>query len=181
MRMRKPRVLQDGAVYHVTARANRREPILDPSAVKELFLEVVARAKRKYDFRLGNFCVMGNHVHFIIRPGAGECLSSIMRWILGVFAMAYNRLRGLSGHVWGQRFYSRVVSGFFDYVRMYSYLDRNPVAAGLVPNGREWRFGGLWHDRAGCRRVVGAPPEWILLLFPEHESLALPLLPKTRS
>lgn len=174
-------MLQADAVYHVTARANRREPILDPPAVKELFLDVVARAKRKYDFRLSNFCVMGNHVHFIIRPGAGECLSSIMRWVLGVFAMAYNRLRGLTGHVWGQRFFSRILSGFFDYLRLYSYLDRNPVAAGLVSDGRSWRFGGLWHDRAGCRRLLCAPPGWILLLFPEHETLALPLLPKARS
>src|SRR5512133_313133 len=100
--MRRPRELRTGARYHVTARANRKEMILDSIAMKELFLSVVKRAKKKYDFRLENFCVMGNHFHFIIRPGQGTSLSAIMRWILSVFAMAYNKIMGLTGHVWGE-------------------------------------------------------------------------------
>jgi putative transposase len=86
--MRLPRELKEGARYHVTARANRKEMILDTSSMKELFLSVVKRAKRKYDFRLENFCLMGNHFHLVVQPGRGESLSTIMRWILSVFAMA---------------------------------------------------------------------------------------------
>src|SRR5512145_89083 len=107
--MRRPRELQADARYHVTARANRKEMILDTSAMKELFLSVVKRAKEKYDFRLENFCIMGNHVHFLIQPGRGESLSAIMRWILSVFAMAYNKIRCMTGHVWGCRFFSRII------------------------------------------------------------------------
>jgi putative transposase len=70
----------------VTARANRKEMILDTNAMKELFLSVVKRAKEKYDFRLENFYIMGNH--FIIQPIRGESLSAIMQWILSVSAMA---------------------------------------------------------------------------------------------
>jgi hypothetical protein len=32
-----------------------------------------------------------------------------MRWILSVIAMTYNKINGLSGHVWGGRFFSRIV------------------------------------------------------------------------
>jgi len=46
--MRKPRELRTGARYHVTARANRKEMILDTSAMKELFLSVVKRAKPEW-------------------------------------------------------------------------------------------------------------------------------------
>ena len=53
--MRKSRILQDGARYHVIARANRKEMILDSGAMKDLFLETVARAKQKYDFKIENF------------------------------------------------------------------------------------------------------------------------------
>ena len=55
MSVRQPRELQDGARYHVTARANRKEMILDKGPMKELFLSVVRRAKTKYDFRIENF------------------------------------------------------------------------------------------------------------------------------
>ena len=87
--MRKPRELREGARYHVTARANRKEMILDSGAYKELFLSVLKRAKARYSFRIENFTIMGNHFHLVIVPGKGESLSSIMQWIMSVFAMAF--------------------------------------------------------------------------------------------
>jgi len=171
--MRKPRELLDGARYHVTARANRKEMILDASAMKELFLSVVKRAKAKYDFRLENFCLMGNHFHFVIRPGKGGSLSAIMRWILSVFAMAYNKIRGFTGHVWGCRFFSRIIASLRELLQAFEYIDDNPVKANLVADRREWLWGGLWHDRTGCRGVVEAPAAWLLPLIPEHWRLLL--------
>ena len=127
-----------GARYHVTARANRKEMILDTSAMKELFLSVVKRAKLKYDFRIENFCIMGDHFHFVIRPGKGESLSAIMRWIMSVFAMAYNKIRGFTGHVWGCRFFSRIISGLRELVQVFEYIDENPVRASQVADRRDW-------------------------------------------
>jgi len=166
--MRKPRELQEGARYHVTARANRKEMIFDAGPMKELFLSTVKRAKLKYNFRIENFCIMGNHFHFVIRPGRGANLSAIMRWILSVFAMAYNKIRGLTGHVWGCRFFSRIISGLRELVQVFEYIDNNPVKASQVEDRREWRYGGLWHDRRGSREILDEMPIWLRLLFPEH-------------
>ena len=98
-------MLRDGARYHVIARANRKEMILDSGVMKGLFLETVARAKQKYKFRVENFCIMGNHFHMIVQPLHGESLSAIMRWIMSVFAMKWNRIHHVTGHVWGNRFF----------------------------------------------------------------------------
>jgi putative transposase len=171
--MRKPRELCEGARYHVTSRANRQEMILDPEETKELFLSVVRRAKRKYSFRLENFCIMGTHFHFVIQPGKGECLSSIMRWILSVFAMAYNRARRITGHVWGQRFFSRIIACLRELVDLFDYIDANPVRANLVSDRRDWRFGGLWHDRCASQRLTEEPQGWMLLVFPGRARLML--------
>jgi putative transposase len=171
--MRKPRELLEGARYHVTARANRKEMILDTSAMKELFLSVVKRAKGKYDFRLENFCVMGNHFHFVIQPGRGENLSAIMRWILSVFAITYNKIMCVTGHVWGSRFFSRIIVSLRELVQVFEYIDDNPVRASQVDDRRQWRWGGLWHDRTGCRDIVEVPADWRRSLFPEREQLLL--------
>jgi REP element-mobilizing transposase RayT len=171
--MRQPRQLAAGARYHVTARANRKEMILDSSAMKEFFLFVLKRAKAKYDFRLENFCIMGNHFHFIIQPQKGESLSDIMRWILSVFAMGYNRKKGVTGHVWGSRFFSRIIASLRDFMQVFEYMDENPVKASQVADRREWRYGGLGHYRSGCRDIVGDRPEWMRLLFPAHGILLL--------
>jgi len=171
--MRKPRELEESARYHVTARANRKEMILDNGAMKELFLSVVKRAKAKYDFRLGNFCIMGNHFHFVIQPGEGESLSAIMRWILSVFAMAYNKIRGFMGHVWGCRFFSRIIGSLRELLQAFEYIDDNPVKANQVKDRRGWCWGGLWHNRTGCRDVVEMPSAWLLPLVPEHRLFLL--------
>jgi putative transposase len=167
--MRQPRKLLDGARYHVTARVNRKEMILDDSHIKELFLSVVKRAKRKYAFRIENFCIMGNHVHFILLPLQGECLSAIMRWILSVFAMTFNRIKGYTGHVWGGRFYSRIIASLRDFIEVFDYIDENPARACLPVKGRSWRYGGLGHHRHACHEILEDPPTWLLTLFPNHE------------
>jgi hypothetical protein len=67
--MRKPRILVEGAWYHVSARVNRGEFCLDHDAVRDLFLAILARAKRRYRFRVIDSCVMGNHAHPLMQPG----------------------------------------------------------------------------------------------------------------
>ena len=64
--MRKLRQLRKRAHYHVIARTNRRELIMEDKEFKSLFLSVMKEAKKKYDFKVINFCIMGNHVHLII-------------------------------------------------------------------------------------------------------------------
>lgn len=171
--MRKPRELQEGAVYHVTARANRKEMIFDNKGMKDLFLEVLVRAREKYRFRIDNFCVMGNHIHLMIRPGEKESLSRIMQWILSVFAMAYNRVFGYTGHVWGCRFFSRIMASFQQFVKIFEYIDRNPVEANQVEEASNWHYGGLWHDCHGVRGIVDGLEEYIALAFPGRGLLLL--------
>lgn len=166
--MRKPRDLRSGARYHVGARVNRKELILDSICMKTLFLNVIKRAKRRYSFRVENFCVMGNHYHLIIQPLNGANLSRIMQWIMSVFAMSYNKSRQLTGHVWNERFFSRIIGNIREYLQTFSYIDENPVKACLVAVKWRWAFGGLDHHRRGCRDVVDPLPAWGIWLFPEH-------------
>jgi putative transposase len=155
--MRMPRLLREGACYHVYARANRQEMIFASDEVKELFLSVLMKAKVKFDFRVENFCIMGNHVHFILRPGFGESLSSIMKWLLGVFAIHYNKLFHLTGHVWGERFHSRIIETMRDYLAVFVYIDENPVVARLVERTDDWLFGRFHLRERGAEWLLACP------------------------
>jgi putative transposase len=110
-----------------------------------LFLSFVEKAKRKFHFRLWDFCIMGNHIHFLIKPGKEGDLSEIMQWIKCNFAKAWNKKQGRTGHVWGERFYSRIIDGMADFLRVREYIEENPVKAGLVERAAEWVFGSLYH------------------------------------
>jgi putative transposase len=118
--------------------------LLEPQ-FKKLFLSFVERAKRKFHFRLRDFCIMENHIHFSIKPGKTGNLSKIMQWIKCNFAKAWNKMNGRTEYVWGERFYSRIISGITDFLRVREYIAENPVRAGLVEQAAEWMFGSLYH------------------------------------
>ena len=102
--MRKPRILCEGATYHVVAKINRGEDALEADDMKRLFMMVIKRAKKKYMFSIKNFVIMDNHAHFLIEPKENENLSRIMQWVLSVFAIYYNKIHKLTGHLWRFRF-----------------------------------------------------------------------------
>ncbi len=158
MCMRQARLLKNGVLYHVTARVNHKEKLLDRKNGRELFLAVLAQAKRKFSFTIQNFVVLDNHFHLLIRPGTGESLSRIMQWVMGVFAMRLNRLLGLWGHVWGDRFRSWIVEDPLALGKVSRYIDQNAVAAGLVKKPSDWQSSAAFHWKAGIRLIVGPQP-----------------------
>jgi putative transposase len=155
MRMR--RILIVGAAYHVTARINRKEACLTADSVKSLFLSTLAGAKKKYDFTVENFVIMQNHIHLLIVPHHTGTLPEIMRWLLGNFARKYNKLFGLSGHLWGDRYYSRPIIALNDYLNVTQYIDENPVKSNLVKESIEWRWNGLSHRNIGITCIISMP------------------------
>jgi REP element-mobilizing transposase RayT len=164
--MRRTRHLQEGARYHVIARANRRELILNSPEIKQLFIDIVKRAKEKYRFSVINFCIMGNHVHFIIQPLKGESISRIMQWILSVFAIRFNKIFNYIGHVWHDRFKSFILWSLNQFLRTFLYIAENPVKAGLARNADDFPYNGIWFLKRGIFTVLEPPDVVLKLMLP---------------
>ncbi|MEI8093288.1 MAG: transposase [Spirochaetales bacterium] len=171
--MRKPRIIQDGAKYHVTARANHQKLLMEHDTVKQMFLDVLARAHEKFDFHLDNFVIMGNHFHLILQPKGASTLANIMKWILQTFAIRYNKANGLWGHFWGGRFFSWIIPNFVEFLRVFAYVDNNPVRAELVSTPEQWKWGGVGLRRTGPPSWLAPLPAWLQGLFPSHRLLTL--------
>jgi putative transposase len=108
---------------------------------------------------------MGNHIHLIIHPDRGESLSRIMQWILSVFAMAWNRKHHISGHVWGERFFSKIMDSTSEFLETFVYVTLNPAKAQIIGRIDEWEFGGLWHFIRGDRDILDKLPGSIAFLY----------------
>ena len=72
-----------GAIYHVTSRGDRREPIFEDDEDRDVFLVVVAQAMERFDAVALAYCLMDNHYHLIIRTRRGN-LSRLMQQLNGV-------------------------------------------------------------------------------------------------
>jgi len=150
------RDLRKGAIYHVSATANRGELIFKNKAMKNLFLDFLIKAKNKFGFSIAHFCIMGNHIHLVIRPNDNThySLSKSIQWLLGNFSKAWNKAHRLKGHLWRARFFSRVIESDADFRNIMKYLNENPVKAGLVKRAEDWEYCGLRHFLTGNQDLL---------------------------
>jgi hypothetical protein len=100
----------------------------------------------------------------MITPGKGEKLSKIMQWILSVFAVQYNKRFGYQGHVWYDRFKSKILDGLSDFLHTFRYIAENPVRAGMAKRPWEHYFNGISNIRKKDYRIVEEPDPVLKLL-----------------
>lgn len=156
--MRKPRKLQEGVSYHIISRANRKELILSSPEIKEMLLQVIREAKIKYSFQIKNFCIMSNHLHLIFKPMNYKELSRIMQWILSVFAKRFNKHFHYQGHVWYDRFKSKIIKSYIQYVKTFIYIANNPVRAKIVKDVVSYEYNGISFLYKGILDILERPP-----------------------
>jgi REP element-mobilizing transposase RayT len=144
-----------GAVYHVTSRGDRREPIYVDDEDREAHLAVIARAMDRFDARVLAYCLMGNHYHLLVQTRQAN-LSQLMRQVNGVYTQVFNRRHGQGGHLFQGRFKAILVDGDAYLATLCRYVERNPVAVCLVAAARDWPW-------SSCQAHLGevAAPSWL--------------------
>ena len=85
-----------GALYHVTARGDRREPIHEDQTDREPFLGLLGKVVQELNWLCYAYCLMSNHYHWLIETPEGNLLKG-MRQLNGVYTQAYNRRHGQVG------------------------------------------------------------------------------------
>ena len=126
-----------GAVYHVTSRGDRREPIYRDDEDRLTHLDVIAQAMDRFDAQVLAYCLMGNHYHLVLHTRSAN-LSRLMRHVNGVFTQAFNRRHRVTGHLFQGRFKAILVDRDAYLLALCRYVERNPVAAGLVSTAADW-------------------------------------------
>lgn len=85
------------------------------------------------------WCLMPNHVHWLLVPSEREGLSDAMREAHRLYALRLNRRKGWRGHLWENRFWSYVMSSD-RLMNCARYIEQNPVRARLVANAEDWSW-----------------------------------------
>ena len=109
--MRQTRKLARGVWYEVRSGINNREHLLRKPWAMALFFRVFEETMLRFPFEVRGLRVEANRISFYIKPEDGLALPRIMQWMKEVFARRYNELTGRSGHIWGDRYWSRILEG----------------------------------------------------------------------
>lgn len=76
----------EGALYHVTSRGDRREPIFEDDEDRREWLNVLAEALDRFQATAYAYCLTGNHYHVVLRTHRPN-LSRPMRHVNGVYTL----------------------------------------------------------------------------------------------
>jgi REP element-mobilizing transposase RayT len=144
-----------GAIYHVTARGDRREAIYQDDDDRLAQLEVIAQAMDRFGAQVLAYCLMTNHYHLVLHTRQGN-LSRLMRHVNGVYTQRHNHRHGLVGHLLQGRFKSILVDRDAYLLALCRYVERNPVAAGMVQGAGEWPWSNYRAHVGQC-----ATPGWL--------------------
>jgi REP element-mobilizing transposase RayT len=109
--MRKHRFLVQNAWYEVRTAINNRKPLFRRWQAIAIFCQVFGEARNHFAFELRGFRLEEEWLSFYIKPADGLRLPAIMQWLKQTFAVRFNRCTERTGHIWGDRYWSRVVEG----------------------------------------------------------------------
>jgi hypothetical protein len=95
----------------VRTAVNNREPLFRRRQAIAIFCRVFGEARERFAFELRGFRLEEEWLSFFIKPADGLHLPAIMQWVKQTFAVRFNLSEDRTGHVWGDRYWSRVLEG----------------------------------------------------------------------
>ena len=134
---RLPRLTIPGIPYHVTQRGNRRQLVFFEEADRRRYLLLLAEQARRYGLEIWAYCLMDNHVHLIVLPRRTESLTRAIGETHRRYTRMVNFREGWRGYLWQGRFGS-VAMDETHLIAAVRYVERNPVAAGLVGRAEDY-------------------------------------------
>jgi putative transposase len=88
---------------------------------------------------LNAFVIMANHVHLPAVPDV--LLRKLTKSLKGITAKRANAMLAFTGRpFWQEESYDRLVRNEQEFESIRTYIERNPVRAGLVKDAREYRW-----------------------------------------
>jgi putative transposase len=123
--------------HHVTQRGNRRVNVFFDPQDRLKYLSLLERYAGRDGTRIWAYCLMDNHVHFVVVPSSADSLGLTFRETHRAYAAWLNEKVGETGHLWQGRFYSCALDDAHLWVAV-RYVERNPVRAALVQQANDW-------------------------------------------
>lgn len=130
---RSAREISETGIYHVMMRGIDKQKIFIDDEDNERFIFTLGRYRQKSGYEIYAYCLMGNHLHLLIKEGP-EPLSTSMKRIGTSYVSWYNWQYDRKGHLFQDRYKSEPVEDDSYFLTVLRYIHQNPLKVGLVDN-----------------------------------------------
>jgi len=129
---RLPRFLLSQSCYHVMDRGNNRNIVFKEKEDYFYYLELINKYKKEHPFNLYHYCLMPNHVHFLVQTKKAKDFSIFMKKLNLSYYHHFKKKYGWTGHFWQNRFKSKPVGKDEYFIQCGKYIELNPIRANIT-------------------------------------------------
>lgn len=169
---RLPRLYVEGYPLHIIQRGNNRQACFHRPADYAFYLQKLQEASAKFDVDVHAFVLMTNHAHLLATPrckhGASKMMQSLGRQYVRYFNITYER----TGTLWEGRFKSCLIDSSRYFLAVSTYIELNPVRAGMVKNIGDYPWSSYRANGMGANISLLSPHPEYLALGRTHERRA---------
>ena len=161
---RLPRLTLAGYPHHVIQRGNNRQPIFSAAADYAYLLALMDESAKKFEVAIHAYILMGNHFHLLVTPHTDTGLPLMMQAVGRSYVRYFNQLQSRSGTLWEGRYRSTLIQTDRYLLPCMTYIDLNPVRAGLVAEAKDypWSSHGHYAGLRADKLITPHPLVWAL-------------------
>jgi len=160
-----------GAVYHITARGNDKQPIYFDEQDKIRFLKFLGQNVKQYRWLCHGYCLMTNHYHLLIETPEPN-LARGMKRLNSRYCITFNKRHRRAGHVLQGRYDSVVVQKEEYLLELCRYIVLNPVRAHMVEKPDEYKWSSYLATAGKEKPLPILTTDWILMHFGKRKKKA---------
>ena len=120
------RIKSEDAIYHIMFRSISELDLFKEDEDKLKYLSLIRKYQLKYKFKVYAYCLMDNHGHLMIDCNGAD-ISRIMHSINFCYAHYYNRKYKRHGHLFQDRFKSKIIKDDEYLITLSAYIHNNPT------------------------------------------------------
>jgi putative transposase len=116
-----------GGFYHIYNRGNRKQNIFSNEKDYKRYLSKLKEYKDKHNVTILAYCLMPNHVHFLLRQNSPEPVSTFIQKLHTAYSMYFNKKYDTVGHLFADRFKAKIVARDEYLTHLSRYIHLNPA------------------------------------------------------
>jgi len=126
-----------GAIYHIIGKGVEGINIFTDNIDRNKFLQLLQKMANSHKVQLFSYVLMDTHFHLLLKTEEAN-LSRAMQLLNSSYAHWFNIKHIRKGHLFQDRYKSHIVLNSLYLYSVASYINLNPVEAGLVDSPEEY-------------------------------------------
>ena len=160
---RRSRMYLPGLPYHIVQRGNNREATFIEPENYLFYINLWQELSSRYGVAVHAYCLMTNHIHFLVTPKYSTSISNTMKSVGSRYAQYINKNYQRTGTLWEGRHRASLVQSERYLLTCMRYIELNPVRASMVGRPEEYQWSSYGMNAWGDVKWIQPHEEYMLL------------------